>query len=387
MALTRSQSSLFTHLATEPQTILSQSQSPLFRLPAEIREQIFEYALTPYVPAPPPPPPKVNPLYPSTSAPRPRKKNPWNPVKEHYPTESQYSRPGQRAKVFHPMALLYTCKRAYTEAAHLPVLLARHNFYSPAESGPGDVSGPKEYFAQMTEEQRTLVRRCRVYGNVEWLLSGGLEGLVAEEAMRGVDSLNLVVRWCDWRGWKRNETLSLSAARPRSLHGADEEDEDEDFLMLERTPSPIIDPAEQEFDFMNRHDADGTWEDVDVPSTTYATVREAIQSATCQLPHLRTLRLTIEAPYVKADELQERVHEVLNEWDVKLCGKRAAEEEKTVKAREEEKFEWEAPMCAWSDFCAHCGGGVGDDKACEERKRRRAKALGPRVQGVTMLWS
>ena len=216
--------------------IHSQQQSPLYsKLPQEVRDIIFSYALLPYTPASPPPPKPVNRLYPVAE--KPIKHNPYNPIKTPYPVNSTYSRPGQRAKVHHPTALLLVSRRTYLETSHLPVSQAAHNFYAPAQSGPSDVLDVEQYFSRMTAEQRSLVRQVRVFANVSWLLDGGLESFATNEAVQNIELLNLVIRWCDWRGWQSNERLSLrgthSTVDEDEEQQADEEDEEEQDAEME----------------------------------------------------------------------------------------------------------------------------------------------------------
>lgn len=290
----------------------------------------------------------------------------------------------------HPTALLLVSRRTYLETAHLPVSQAAHNFYAPAKSGPSDVLDVDAYFGRMTAEQRGLVRQVRVFANVSWLLDGGLESMAAHEALTNVELLNVVIRWCDWREWQSNAPLSLRGTWPSIPDGdADqendaEEEDDEEMAELGMITSNLS-PEQQEQEFFDHADAVVGGQE-DAPQVTrHRDVQAAIQAAIAKLPKLKSVRLSLEAPYVKAEELESQIEGIMN-WDLHLNGKAAREEEKTVSGHIQRRFEWEAPMCAWSDFCAHCGGGVGDDKACEERKRRRQRKLGPRVQGAVIRW-
>lgn len=242
----------------------------------------------------------------------------------------------------------------------------------------------------MTAEQRSLVRQVRVFANVSWLLDGGLETMAAHEALRNIELLNLVIRWCDWLGWQSNERLSLRGTHPvveddeqEEEDGDEEEDEDAEMEELGLVISNQS-PEQQEQEFFDHSDAVAFTDETPV-ATKHKDVQAAVQAAIAQLPKLQSVRLSIEAPYVKAEELEQQIGEIQN-WELKLNNKAAREAEKTVTGLIQRRFEWEAPMCAWSDFCAHCGGGTGDDKACEERKRRRQKKLGPRVQGAVIRW-
>lgn len=284
------------------------------------------------------------------------------------------------------MNLLLVCKRTYLETAHLPVQLAAHNFYAPAKSGPSDVLDYAAYFARMSAQQQSLVKEVRVFSNILWLLDGGVEDMIAHPAMANIELLNLVIRWCDWRGWQHNQTLSLlGTQQPKEDEEAEEEEEEMAELTLTNSNSSVTSPEQQEQEFLDHDDASNTTTDSGPALTKYASVQDAISAATAQLAKLKCVRISIEAPYVKADELELQVLSLLAH-PIHLNGKRAREADKTVAAHVQRTFEWEAPMCAWSDFCAHCGGGIGDDKACEERKKRRQKKLGPRVQGAVIRW-
>lgn len=228
----------------------------------------------------------------------------------------------------------------------------------------------------MTPAQQSTVRRVRVFADVAWLLKGELAGMCTHSAMRGVTDFALVIRWCDWRGWASNEALSL-ASHPVPAVQVDEEEE------------RLQDPAEQEMEFSAPPTPMGGVEMTNpmeaLTEEECADVQEALEAAIAQLPNLKSVSLSLEAPYVKSDELEAQLS-AAREWNLHLGGKAASEEEKNVKGVVAGEAEWEAPMCAWSDFCAHCGGGIGDDKACEERKRRRCRGLGPRVLGGVVRW-
>jgi hypothetical protein len=268
--------------------------------------------------------------------------------------------------VHHPTALLHLCRLTYLETAHLPVSLATHNFYAPASSGPPDLLDPTSYFAHMTPQQRPLIRSVRLYAAVPALLDGALDALCANDAVRNVETLNLVVRWCDWNGWRKNEPLTL-ASRPSTAAAADDDDDDV-------PPPPLEDPAQQELEFASPIPTAASA--APPPPPRHPDLHAALSASISQLPHLKTVRLSLEAPYVKADELAAQVAGVLG-WKLGLRG---------AEAEVQRRFEWEAPMCAWSDFCAHCGGGVGNEKACGERKGRRGRGRGPRVLGVVVRW-
>jgi hypothetical protein len=79
---------------------LLQFQSPLFRLPAEVRNAIFGYTCQSY--------PNENP-----------------PFKVH----DYYYRPESRVRQITSTSLVRTCRRAWLEANHLPLEMGDHTFW------------------------------------------------------------------------------------------------------------------------------------------------------------------------------------------------------------------------------------------------------------------
>ena len=80
-----------------------QFQSPLFRLPAEVRNAIFEYACQPY----------------------PNDNSPFN-------GDDYYYRPESRVRQITSTSLIRTCRRAWLEANHLPLGIGDHTFWFTA---------------------------------------------------------------------------------------------------------------------------------------------------------------------------------------------------------------------------------------------------------------
>lgn len=78
-----------------------QDQSPLFKLPAELRSMIFHFACLPY-----------DDEY----------DDPWEETAFYY-------RPEHRARHVTDVSLLLTCRRAWLETNHLPLQLGDHSFW------------------------------------------------------------------------------------------------------------------------------------------------------------------------------------------------------------------------------------------------------------------
>ena len=77
-----------------------QEQSPLFRLPAELRNTIIEYTCTPY-----------------------------DDPENKYDDTEYYYRPEHQARQLISYSILLTCRRAWLEANHLPMRYAVHTFW------------------------------------------------------------------------------------------------------------------------------------------------------------------------------------------------------------------------------------------------------------------
>ena len=80
-----------------------QFQSPLFRLPAEVRNTIFEYTCQPYHNDNPP-----------------------------FNGDDYYYRPESRVRQMTSTSLVRTCRRAWLEANHLPLEIGDHTFWFTA---------------------------------------------------------------------------------------------------------------------------------------------------------------------------------------------------------------------------------------------------------------
>ena len=77
-----------------------QHQSPLFKLPAELRSMIFYFTCLPY-----------------------------DHEEDKYKEEEFYYRPEHQARHITSTSLLLTCRRAWLEANHLPLQLGDHSFW------------------------------------------------------------------------------------------------------------------------------------------------------------------------------------------------------------------------------------------------------------------
>jgi len=159
--------------ATSPRTtaINPQSSSPLYngRIPPEIRDFIFAYALTEYVV-----PAHVNPFVKDpliNFLPHFARRNiPFDITSSRvFETNTDYSRPGYSGLKKVSTGLLRTCRRAYLENSHLPPVTKEHVFWHNA--GPPNLQFPdeKSYFQRFTETQLRDVKEVHMFVQQHWL--------------------------------------------------------------------------------------------------------------------------------------------------------------------------------------------------------------------------
>jgi hypothetical protein len=327
-----------------------QRQSPLFgQIPPEVRNLIFCYALTALTPPRPKVPKPINILYPTSSL----QDEVVDAKNSAYPKNTKYTRPGHFARPRHTTSLLQVSKRVYMETAHLPASTKVPAFYNPIKSGPPGALEPEEYFRRMNARQLEWMREVEVFGGLAWIRGGDLESLCNLHAMRVVEVLRIGVRWCDWAGWKKGAPLALSMEDESDNENENEEEDEE------------------------MDDASSENEEDEVPQTP-----KAWSSAFNHLPNLKRVIFSLEAPVSKSKELEDIV-KTISTWGVSTSSKSLELQKEMARS------EWEGPVCAWSDFCPHCGSGGGtaeEERSCGERRRRRMRDLGPVLGGVEMVW-
>lgn len=156
-----------------------QTASPLFnRIPAEIRNHIFFYAVTLHT-----------------------------DKKEAYPRNAFYYRPHFRYKYQElQTALLRTCRRIYQETQHLPAL----NY----EAVEWYERGPQEHYIckpllglKYHPEMRSLHLFFQQFALEEW---GSKAWLIGQEAV-GLKVLKFTLRHSDWWWWEKSARLRLDA--------------------------------------------------------------------------------------------------------------------------------------------------------------------------------
>ena len=114
-----------------------QEQSPLFKLPAELRNLIFEYACLPY-----------------------------DTLEDKYNDTNFYYRPEHQARHLTSYSILLTCRRAWLEANHLPMQFGDHTFWF-RDPGRRPQYLDSIHWSEGHRMDRTLINRhifsCAIY--------------------------------------------------------------------------------------------------------------------------------------------------------------------------------------------------------------------------------
>lgn len=188
--------------AISPTAINTQAQSPLFaKLSPEIRHQIFSYVLAEYEDM----------------------SRAYSPDQEHHADDFwMYFRPRCKAPLVIDLNLLYTCRRVYYEAHHLPMRLATHRFWARRgrRSGWQQLGGIR--FEHLTRKNLGDVSALHMYLPWDWLLSrdiprkqifGRWEFLRGPNALPRLRHLTLTVPWTGWTNWLQAAPLWFGLER------------------------------------------------------------------------------------------------------------------------------------------------------------------------------
>ncbi|KAK6500961.1 hypothetical protein TWF506_003719 [Arthrobotrys conoides] len=166
-------------------SINPQSTSPLFSLPGELRNQIWEYALTPY-----------------------------NDHTRPYPSSTPYSRPDYLAPLTSSVALLRTCKATYSEAWYLPWTTAELSFYlTGTDRRPPRVETVERVQAILDDLYDKGVdsstKRIRVFAQAYQLEEGReLSRILGMHYFRPTEVV-ITIRHTDFWYWERDAVLRL----------------------------------------------------------------------------------------------------------------------------------------------------------------------------------
>lgn len=166
----------------------AQYESALFRLPGELRDQIYTYALTPY-----------------------------EDQDQPYGSDTCYYRPGYTARRRTDLSLLRTCKRVYSEAWCKPLSLATEFCYwlawaGRAPQGEEDLSGRLAGTMDLLQKHHGYVELKHVQIFAQMLEFGGRsidDILMAPHFHPAV--ITITVRHTDWWSWEDDDWLRYDA--------------------------------------------------------------------------------------------------------------------------------------------------------------------------------
>ncbi|KAH8678913.1 hypothetical protein BGZ60DRAFT_402131 [Tricladium varicosporioides] len=315
-----------------------QSSSPFFngRIPPEIRDSIFQYALTQYT-----------------------KTDPESQYKE----KTSYNRPGYTGKKAVCIAFLLTCRRVYHETYHLVPENKEHVFWHcngpPVEGADRDALYGRwgsldeiQYFKKLQDWQLSLVKEIHLFTQMYWL-EGSFALMCQKRFMEGIERVKITIRRGDWWWNEHNKPLSITPHNHGSQYAnamlGDWKKEERGHIL----------------EFINN-----SW-----------------GAGFARLASLKELELEMETSDDKRDELMAIVKKAKT-WRFPM-GKDTVLSTEGLK---EKTSTWQPADHFWSDLCPYCGNGkcVPSQeeplKGCVERQRLMSEGKGPLCHVVSIKW-
>lgn len=196
---TRRTVSIKTKLNSETATICHpQTESPLFRLPAELRHEIFSFATLQY-----------------------------DDKRFPYKETAYYYRPDHHARHTISISLLLTCRLAWLEANRLPMRQAEHCFWfarSPYEVEQTEKGRWNTFFSSLTETNKIDLRHVHLFTQMYWAQGLGdslpqLFGPLAKIPRLGhmLKTFKITIRHTDWWYWETDNPLKFEVAWVEAL--------------------------------------------------------------------------------------------------------------------------------------------------------------------------
>ncbi|KAL4802015.1 hypothetical protein BDV18DRAFT_148058 [Aspergillus unguis] len=172
----------------EFKTYNGQSQSPLFRLlPAEVRNLIFTYALSPY-----------------------------EDTSNAYSKETYWTRPGYSAPHKTSTALLRACKRTYAETWFMPFALADHTFYLTAQDrAPQNPWFDKKAYSDFLKTIHAAyaggveIQNVQIFAQLYKLEPGEMISDLLDTPHLRPRYVRLTIRYTDFWHWENNRPLYI----------------------------------------------------------------------------------------------------------------------------------------------------------------------------------
>ncbi|KAH6676619.1 hypothetical protein B0J14DRAFT_357904 [Halenospora varia] len=315
-----------------------QDSSPLFngRIPPEIRDAIFQYALAEYT--------KTDP-------------------ESQYQEKTSYYRPGYTGKRAVCIAFLLTCRRVYHETYRLVPVNKEHVFWHCNGPPVGGVDrnalygkwgwyDETQYFEKLQDWQMSLVKDIHLFTQMYWLESC-FPAMCWKKFMEGIEKVKITIRRGDWWWNESNQPLSITPHKRGSQYA-----------------NAMLEDWKREERGHILEFLDNSW------GVGFA-----------RLASLKEFELEMETSDDKKDELMAIVKKAKT-WKFPM-------EKGAVLSAEglkEETSTWQPADHFWSDLCPYCGNSkcVLDReeplKGCVERQRLMSEGKGPLCHIVKVKW-
>ncbi|KAK6508831.1 hypothetical protein TWF481_003599 [Arthrobotrys musiformis] len=203
--------------------VLPQTLSPLFKLPGEIRNLIWEYALAPY-----------------------------NDSKRAYPAWSRNCRPDYWGSPKSDTALLRTCKAVHKEAWHFTWVTSELCFFRGGGehrhiyTDHGSTHQGKLLEAIHGIEENITIRHMRIFAKTEYLEEDGVLQSILDTKYAEPRTVTITIRHADFTGWREDHRLRVDGNWVRKCRFPDSvETIRVEFESVERKCGQVDEIAEQ----------------------------------------------------------------------------------------------------------------------------------------------
>jgi hypothetical protein len=317
-----------------------QKDSILFNgiIPAEVRDQIFFYA-----------------VYEREDA------SPW-------PLNTKYTRPGYTSDPEICISLLQTCRRIYLETYHLPIFKKEFVFWHGASTGPlyqslyeieaYSFDTELELFDKLQPWQRPLVKEIHLFTQMFWLEQTFPE-FCQHDIFAGIETLKITIRRSDWWWNERNHPLVINPHRETVQ------------------ADPCIAEMHRDIAVQQRGGA--------VPW-----LESAWGAAFQHLPSLKEVEIELETSDDKKAEL-ETIVKWAKTWRFPLDHGKVL----STEGREPTITSWQSPFSMWTAQCPYCrtdlhslcnSKGTPNEEKCAEMADLRSRGLGPKCHVYSLRW-
>lgn len=318
-------------LASTLQNINLQLSSPLYaRLPKEIRDMIFRFAIIEFI---------------GTTSSEGLLGHRTSSRIYHQNTNQTPTRPGHVGITKVCLSLLLTCRRIYMETHHLPIQLKEHIFYRPCFIGPPSLLSSlsvEKYLRRFRPQQLQFLTDIHIVAHQLFLEDGSFMAMCKLKDMQGIRKLRITMRYCDWWDWERNLRMEMNPWGKS--------------IELRRIAG------------MRKVD--------------WAPWKEHIWGCAFQeLASLREVEMELETSEDRRQELETIIGQA-QRWEFPMTGGRVL----TTQGLQVRRYWWEGPIYAWSRLCPGCLGTSEDQDKCLDRRLRTSAGLGPILHIAVLKW-